>query len=95
MLEENLMAPHLENSSALLALGVATGVEYHAVARLEIHGERVESHMVAGRVFHEPYKGAAFFSEPRADEFLVIHAVHPAWVEAARESHLQAIPIFG
>ena len=36
-------------------------------------------------------ESAALFAEARVDEFLVIHAVEPAGVEAAGEGHFEFV----
>ena len=92
-LEKNLSSANFKNPAALLALGVATRIEYHAIPGLRHRACGVEFHMVPPDGFHTADQSPAFFSIPRSDQFLVVHAMHPPAEEPARKSHLEFIPI--
>ena len=87
------MPANFENSAALLALRVATGVENHSVAGFQFHSKRVQLDMVMGRFFYQADEGTALFAEAGANKLLMIHAMHPAGIEPAGKCHLEAIPI--
>src|SRR5258708_2775213 len=65
-------------------------VEHHSVARLEWSLEMNE-HAVAPHTGHLAQIYAALFPEPRMNKSLVVDALQPAGVEAARESHLHVV----
>ena len=88
------IAPALdpENPPALLRVGIAAGVENHAVAELQ-RDLRRQLHAVATHAHDPPGQRPALFSEPRGDQLLVVHAVHPAGIQPARKRHLELLPI--
>ena len=87
-------AVHLIDAAALLIVGVERVLKHDAVARLHGDVQLVElNRVVVDHADHLAHIGTTLLAVARADEFLMIHAVHPASVESAREGHLHRIHV--
>ena len=70
----------LEEASALLVFGISACVENNAISSLEWNRAGFHLDMVMSASGDKANEGAAFFSKAGADEFLVVHAMHPALI---------------
>ena len=90
VLEIEPAAAHLVDAAALLVVGVAAGSRRPRRRRASV-AMCTASSSTASRADADDCarQGAALFAIARADELLVIDAMHPAGEEAAGEGHLQ------
>src|SRR5437660_6754891 len=76
--------------SALLFFFGMSGVEHHAIARLD-RREQVDENFSALDTRHFTEIDTALFTEAGVDKFLIVDAAKPAGVKPAREGHLDFI----
>ena len=81
-------------AATLLGIGVATGIEDHAVAGLQVDLTG-EFDVIAPHGDDASGEGAALFSGPCGHELLMIDAMHPSAEQTAGERHLHLIAIRG
>ena len=80
MFKREFVARDLEEASALLVFGISACVENNPIAGLEWNRAGFHLDMVLGASGDKANEGAAFFSKSGADEFLVVHTMHPALI---------------
>src|SRR5579862_9502569 len=73
-------------------IGIAAVVEHHPVAGNQ-RSFRINFQVVGAHLFDESHKWPALLPKPRVHEFLMIHPMQPARVQAARKRHLKLVLI--
>ena len=77
------MVLHGVDKSALLLIGILAGVKNHAISRFHFHHHFLHFHSIPIHLLDASEKGSALFTIPGADQFLVVHSVHPASKKAS------------
>ena len=82
MLKKKFLSIDAKNAAALLVLGIPTRVENHAIPRLERNYGIRHFDMIFSNSGNHTEKCSPFFSKAGANQFLVVHAMHPSGIEA-------------
>ena len=93
-LEKERALAHFPDAPALFVVSIAAGIEHDAIARLDRRFAGHDDVIVGNRRDHANER-AALGAVPGRHEGLVVDAVEPAGVQAAREGQLQFVPVVG